>query len=76
MFEALPGSPPDRDEVALRRAAARQDTLTKPRGSLGALERVALQLAGLQGRELPAARPAAARIFAAGHPVVRHGGSA
>lgn len=76
MFEALPGCPPDRDEVALRRAAARQDTLTKPRGSLGALERVALQLAGLQGRELPAARPAAALIFAADHPVVRHGVSA
>lgn len=76
MLEALPGSPPDRDEAALRRAALRQDTLTKPRGSLGALERVALQLAGLQGRELPAARPAAVLIFAADHPVVRHGVSA
>lgn len=72
----LPWSVPRLDAEALRRASARQATLTKPAGSLGALERLALQLATLQGRERPRARPAAALIFAADHPVVQHGVSA
>jgi nicotinate-nucleotide--dimethylbenzimidazole phosphoribosyltransferase len=33
-----------------RAGAARQQQLTKPAGSLGQLEAVAVQLAGLQGR--------------------------
>ncbi|WP_206093199.1 nicotinate-nucleotide--dimethylbenzimidazole phosphoribosyltransferase, partial [Pseudomonas viridiflava] len=36
-------------------ALARQQQLTKPAGSLAQLERLAVQLAGLQGRERPAA---------------------
>ncbi len=54
-------------------AAARQAQLTKPPGSLGGLETVALELAGIQGVERPVARPAAALLFASDHPVVRHG---
>lgn len=57
-------------------ALRRQARLTKPPGSLGALERIAVQLAGIQGRERPRSRPAAALIFAADHPVCRHGVSA
>ncbi|PBY43077.1 nicotinate-nucleotide--dimethylbenzimidazole phosphoribosyltransferase, partial [Pseudomonas aeruginosa] len=38
------------DPQMRRRAAERQDRLTKPRGSLGRLEQVAIDLAALQGR--------------------------
>lgn len=58
------------------RARARQDQLTKPRGSLGRLEQLAIQLAGLQGTERPAADPAAIIVFAADHGVCREGISA
>lgn len=72
----FPWSVPELDAGALRRAGQRQASLTKPPGSLGALERLVLQLARLQGREVPLARPAAALIFAADHGVVQHGVSA
>lgn len=55
------------------RAAARQLQLTKPPGSLGALERIALELAAIQDVERPSSTPAAAILFAADHPVVAHG---
>jgi nicotinate-nucleotide--dimethylbenzimidazole phosphoribosyltransferase len=64
--------PPDFDEPAARLAEARQRGLPKPPGALGVLERVVVQLAALQGTPLPASRPAAALIFAAGHPVADH----
>ncbi|WP_437809691.1 nicotinate-nucleotide--dimethylbenzimidazole phosphoribosyltransferase [Sorangium sp. So ce1078] len=66
---------PELDASAAGAARARQDTLTKPRGSLGALEDLAVALAGIQGGP-PASRPAAAVLFAADHPVTRHGVSA
>ncbi|AUX36187.1 MULTISPECIES: nicotinate-nucleotide--dimethylbenzimidazole phosphoribosyltransferase [Sorangium] len=66
---------PELDAGAAGAARARQDTLTKPRGSLGALEDLAVALAGIQGGP-PASRPAAAVLFAADHPVARHGVSA
>lgn len=61
---------------AERAARARQRELTKPEGSLGRLEELAIQLASLQRTERPRARPAAALIFAADHPVTIHGVSA
>ncbi|MEM1451436.1 MAG: nicotinate-nucleotide--dimethylbenzimidazole phosphoribosyltransferase, partial [Planctomycetota bacterium] len=54
-------------------ARLRQTRLTKPPGSLGVLEDLALALADIQDAERPSARPAAALLFAADHPVVRHG---
>ncbi|WP_437502717.1 nicotinate-nucleotide--dimethylbenzimidazole phosphoribosyltransferase [Sorangium sp. So ce1099] len=66
---------PEPDAGAAGAARARQDALTKPRGSLGALEELAVTLAGIQGGP-PASRPAAAVLFAADHPVTRHGVSA
>lgn len=57
-------------------AAARQSQLTKPVGSLGALEHLVLDLARIQNAERPLARPAAAVIFAADHPVVQHSAAA
>ncbi|RMH39950.1 MAG: nicotinate-nucleotide--dimethylbenzimidazole phosphoribosyltransferase [Deltaproteobacteria bacterium] len=67
---------PPFDDAAAARARQRQRELTKPPGSLGALESVAIQLAGWQGTDLPASRPAAAILFAADHPVARRGVSA
>ncbi len=61
------------DEAARDSAARRQAQLTKPPGSLGRLEMLALQLAAWQGASFPSVRPAAALIFAADHPVTRHG---
>ncbi|MBA7495783.1 Nicotinate-nucleotide--dimethylbenzimidazole phosphoribosyltransferase [subsurface metagenome] len=38
------------DEEAMAQARARQDQLTKPQGSLGRLEELSIQLAGIQGK--------------------------
>ena len=57
-------------------ALARQQQLTKPSGSLGQLERVAVQLAGLQGRVKPKADALWIAIFAGDHGVVAEGVSA
>jgi nicotinate-nucleotide--dimethylbenzimidazole phosphoribosyltransferase len=67
---------PEPDADALRVARARQIRLTKPSGSLGTLEDVAEKLAAWQGNDHPAARPAGVLVFAADHPVTRHGVSA
>jgi nicotinate-nucleotide--dimethylbenzimidazole phosphoribosyltransferase len=58
------------DAEAMTAARERQDRLTKPRGSLGALESVSVQLAGLAGRcPPPLAEPAAVAVFAGDHGV-------
>jgi nicotinate-nucleotide--dimethylbenzimidazole phosphoribosyltransferase len=57
-------------------ALARQQQLTKPTGSLGQLERVAVQLAGLQGRVKPKVDALWIAIFAGDHGVVAEGVSA
>jgi nicotinate-nucleotide--dimethylbenzimidazole phosphoribosyltransferase len=57
-------------------AQARQQQLTKPAGSLGQLEQVAVQLAALQGRERPSVGQLWISIFAADHGVVAEGVSA
>jgi len=78
MLRAMPNTWkfPAFDELAANRARARQAVLTKPAGSLGMLEDTAIQLAGIQGTDTPASRPAAAILFASDHPVTRHGVSA
>ncbi len=57
-------------------AAARQGQLTKPPGSLGRLEDVAITLAGLQGTDTPSADDAAVILFAGDHGVTAQGVSA
>ena len=64
------------DEAAMRAARARQDTLTKPRGSLGRLEELSIQLAGMQANRFPSVERKAVIIMAADHGVVREGVSA
>jgi nicotinate-nucleotide--dimethylbenzimidazole phosphoribosyltransferase len=81
-LRGLPGQPPVNlleevrgaigplDIAAMTEAAGRQDRQAKPRGSLGVLESVPVQLAGLAGRcPPPPAEPAAIAIFAADHGV-------
>ncbi|PKH26227.1 nicotinate-nucleotide--dimethylbenzimidazole phosphoribosyltransferase [Pseudomonas sp. 43NM1] len=64
------------DAAAVERAAARQQQLTKPAGSLGRLESVAVQLAGLQGQVKPRLEQLWIAIFAGDHGVVAEGVSA
>ena len=64
------------DRLAMSEARVRQDTLTKPRGSLGRLEDLATQLAGIQGLSLPRVKHKAIITMAADHGVVAEGVSA
>lgn len=57
-------------------ARARQNSLTKPPGSLGRLEDVAVQLAAIQHQERPRVDPVHISIFAGDHGVVAEGVSA
>jgi nicotinate-nucleotide--dimethylbenzimidazole phosphoribosyltransferase len=65
-------TPPDPAAVAAARE--RQDRMTKPRGSLGALEDVSVRLAGLAGScPPPLPEPACVAVFAADHGVHAQG---
>ncbi|KRP55420.1 nicotinate-nucleotide--dimethylbenzimidazole phosphoribosyltransferase [Pseudomonas trivialis] len=64
------------DVSAYEQALARQQQLTKPAGSLGQLEALAVQLAGLQGRVKPSVDRLWIAIFAGDHGVVAEGVSA
>lgn len=57
-------------------ARLRQAELTKPPGALGELERIAIRMAGLQGRVRPQASSAWISVFAADHGVAADGVSA
>jgi nicotinate-nucleotide--dimethylbenzimidazole phosphoribosyltransferase len=64
------------DAASAAAARAHQQQLTKPPGSLGALERLAITLAGLQGRVCPALDHVWISVFAADHGVAEEGISA
>jgi nicotinate-nucleotide--dimethylbenzimidazole phosphoribosyltransferase len=64
------------DQSSREQALARQQQLTKPTGSLGQLEAVAVQLAGLQGQVKPCVDNVWIAIFAGDHGVVEEGVSA
>ncbi len=64
------------DEAAMAAARARQDQLTKPRGSLGQLEALSIQLAGIYGRPLPEIHRPVVVTMAGDHGVVAEGVSA
>jgi nicotinate-nucleotide--dimethylbenzimidazole phosphoribosyltransferase len=57
-------------------AIARQQQLTKPAGSLGLLEQVAIDFAGWQQREIPQLEKIQICVFAADHGIVEEGVSA
>ncbi|MFN4272411.1 MAG: nicotinate-nucleotide--dimethylbenzimidazole phosphoribosyltransferase [Aliihoeflea sp.] len=64
---------PGLDEQAMASARQRQSQLTKPPGSLGMLEDLAVTLAGWQGREKPVIDKAQALVFAGNHGVCAQG---
>ncbi|SCW92936.1 nicotinate-nucleotide-dimethylbenzimidazole phosphoribosyltransferase [Sphingobium faniae] len=75
-FEAALSALPFPDALAAEAAAARQAQLTKPPGSLGRLEEIALFMAGWQGRARPHIGTVRAAIFAGNHGVAVQGVSA
>src|SRR5215207_1263329 len=64
------------DEAAMQAARDRQDTLTKPRGSLGKLEELSIQLAGMKADPFPSVERKAVIVVAADHGVAAEGVSA
>lgn len=52
------------------------DTLTKPQGSLGRLEELAVQIATITGEPVPSITPPAVIVFAADHGIAQEGVSA
>ena len=64
------------DDEASNRARRRLDMLTKPPGSLGRLEELAIHLAGITGEVAPPVKPATVMIMAGDHGVTAEGVSA
>ena len=67
---------PPRDDEAAELARARQLKLTKPAGSLGRLEDLAVWLAAWQGRNPPSVDRPYTAVFAGNHGIARKGVSA
>jgi nicotinate-nucleotide--dimethylbenzimidazole phosphoribosyltransferase len=64
------------DRAAMAEARSRLDRLTKPPGSLGRLERLAVQVAGITGNALPRLPKKLIVVMAADHGVAAEGVSA
>jgi nicotinate-nucleotide--dimethylbenzimidazole phosphoribosyltransferase len=64
------------DTEAMELARSRQQQLTKPAGSLGRLEDIAIQMAGITGQSIPNIKQKAVIIMAGDHGVTREGVSA
>ena len=64
------------DQAAMAAARQRQAELTKPPGSLGRLERLSVQIAGITGQARPRLQQPAVFVMAADHGVTAEGVSA
>lgn len=64
------------DSNAMQAARLRQDQLTKPHGSLGRLEELSIQIAGITGQATPKLNGKAVLVMAGDHGVVAEGVSA
>lgn len=65
------------DQAAMKAARRQQDQLTKPQGSLGRLEEISLQVAGIMGSStLPGLQKKVVVVMAGDHGVVAEGVSA
>jgi nicotinate-nucleotide--dimethylbenzimidazole phosphoribosyltransferase len=64
------------DTTSMAKARERQDMLTKPTGSLGRLEQLSIQIAGIQGNPMPQIKQKAVIVMAADHGVAVSGISA
>lgn len=74
LSRSIPRVDPDGD--AARAVRERLDRLTKPRGSLGAVERLAVRLGAIQDRETPTVDRKQVVVFAGDHGVTAEGVSA
>tara|TARA_R110001583_G_scaffold107837_3_gene256533 strand:+ start:2276 stop:3334 length:1059 start_codon:yes stop_codon:yes gene_type:complete len=72
----LASSPKQIDQLALSAAQQRQQQLTKPAGSLGQLEEIAISLAGMQATAHPNVEQIHITVFAGDHGIVAEGISA
>lgn len=75
-IEWFEGACAELNEQARKAAEDRQGQLTKPPGALGRLETVAIELAAMQGVEMPVVEKAFIAVFAADHGVAEEGISA
>jgi nicotinate-nucleotide--dimethylbenzimidazole phosphoribosyltransferase len=75
-FQTILAGAPGPDAAARAAAEARQGQLTKPPGSLGRLEELAVWVAGWQGRARPALDRPQVLVFAGNHGVAARGVSA
>ncbi len=75
-LEATIGRIGNLDEGAMEAARERQGRLTKPPGSLGRLEALSVQVAGIQGRARPEVSQKVVFVAAGDHGVVAQGVSA
>lgn len=64
------------DEATMAAAKVRQNMLTKPAGSLGRLEELSIQLAGIMGKDIPTIKDKVIVTMAGDHGVVAEGVSA
>jgi len=64
------------DQIAMAAARTRQDRLTKPQGSLGRLEDLSVQMAGITGKAQPQIQHKVVVVMAGDHGVVQEGVSA
>ena len=72
LFSTIPAP----DSLFYSKALARQTQLTKPPGSLGMMEEIAVRLAALQGTETPAVEKIWVTVFAADHGIAAESVSA
>lgn len=75
-IRALATALPEGDETAAQAAAARQGVLTKPPGSLGRLEEIAIFLARWRGEAIPRLDRVEVLVFAGSHGMTARGVSA
>ena len=61
------------DDKKRQEAALRQDTLTKPRGSMGMLETLSVDIAGMTGQIAPELKNRSVFLMAADHGIAREG---
>ncbi|MCG1011803.1 nicotinate-nucleotide--dimethylbenzimidazole phosphoribosyltransferase [Tepidanaerobacter sp. GT38] len=61
------------DEAVMEKTQRRLDELTKPQGSLGMLETIAKQIAGITGQVIPELPKKAAILMAGDHGIVKEG---
>lgn len=76
MFRETVENIPSLDQAAMQAAEARQRQLTKPQGSLGRLEELSIQLAGIYAQPIPSIREKAVIVMAGDHGVAAEGVSA